>query len=189
MMINKKCAASIIALSALCSVASAAELAINGGFETGNFSGWTQFGNGGFTSVQGGGVEHTGSYGAFFGPVGSVGGIQQTIAASIGDVVTVSFWLHTFAGGTNFFSAVFDGATLMSVSNRATTLNYTQFTFAGITVMNNNPTLSFSFRHDPGYHFLDDVSVQTDDGPAVPLPTGAALASAGLALLGLRRRR
>ncbi len=188
MMINKKCAASIIALSALCSVASAAELVINGGFETGSFSGWNQFGNGGTTAIAGGGAQHTGSYGAYFGPVGSIGGIQQTISASIGDVVTVSFWLHTYGGGTNFFSANFDGATLMSVTNRAATLPYTQFTFANITVTNNNPTLSFSFRHDPSVHLLDDISVQTD-GSAIPLPTGAALASAGLALLGLRRRR
>ncbi len=188
-MMIKKCALSVIALCAACPAVLATELVVNGGFETGDFTGWTQFGNTGYSTVTGGGVQHTGSFGAYFGPVGSIGGIQQTISASIGDVVTVSFWLRTAGGGTNFFSANFDGATLMSVTNRATTLDYTQFTFANITVTNNNPTLSFSFRHDPILHFFDDVSVQTVDGSLVPLPSGAALASAGLALVATRRRR
>ena len=46
-----------------------ANLVTNGGFETGDFTGWTQGGNTGFTSVDFG-IGHSG-YGAKFGPAGS----------------------------------------------------------------------------------------------------------------------
>src|SRR5205814_9939401 len=67
----------------------------NGGFETGDFTGWTQFGNLGYTAVNTGsfsGVSpHGGTYEAHFGPVTTTGGIQQTVTANAGDTVTVDF--------------------------------------------------------------------------------------------------
>lgn len=189
-----RCVASVVATCVACGAASATELVVNGGFESGNLSGWTEFGLTGFPSVSSGffngeNIERSGVYGLLIGPPDFPGGaIEQIISASIGDVVTVSFWLHTDGSLPNYFRADFGGTTLMTVSNQATTQLYTQFTFSNISVTSNNPLLSFWFYHGSGFYYLDDVSVQLD-GPVIPLPTGAGLAAAGLGLIGLRRRR
>jgi hypothetical protein len=67
-----------------------AGLVTNGGFETGDFSGWTQSGNTAFTGVGSG--AHSGSWGARFGPIGSYGYISQTLATTPGWMYDLSFW-------------------------------------------------------------------------------------------------
>src|ERR1700693_6210131 len=61
----------------------AANIVVNGSFESGDFTGWTQTGNSGFSGVECPGVgfagPNDGACDAFFGPVGSVGGITQTL--------------------------------------------------------------------------------------------------------------
>ncbi len=189
-----RCVASVVAACVACGSAAATELVINGGFETGDLTGWSLFGLHGFPSVSSGffngeNIERSGAYGLLIGPPDFPGGgIEQIISASIGDVVTVSFWLHTDGSLPNSFRAELGGTALMTASNQATTQLYTQFTFSNIVVTNNNPLLSFGFYHASGFYYLDDVSVQLVSS-AIPLPSGAALATAGLVLVATRRRR
>ena len=135
----------------------------NGNFETGDFTGWTQFGNTSDTSVFTGTfatlAPHGGSHAAAFGPVGGAGGISQVIPCNAGDVVNISFWYAVDPGGTanNSFSAVFDGNTLVSFNNDTTNTGWTHFTF-GVIASVANPTLVFTLFNAPEYDYLDDIS-------------------------------
>src|SRR2546422_4407815 len=92
--------------------AHAAELVTNGSFETGDFTGWTQTGNTGFSGVECPGAPFAGpgdgNCDAFFGPVGSNGTISQTFATVVGAFYTIVFDFRPDGGVTSFFSAVWD---------------------------------------------------------------------------------
>src|SRR5262245_60755082 len=102
-MLNFKRAAVLAGLCVAAAGFASAQVVVNGGFETGDFTGWTQFGNTGFTGVQAGpfgGINpHGGQFHAFFGPVGSTGGISQVVPGTVlGGNYVLDFWLHNFGG-------------------------------------------------------------------------------------------
>lgn len=167
--------------------ASAAELITNGGFETGDFTGWTLV-DGGFT-----GVAPTppgkGTFAAFFGPVGQLSTISQTLATTAGDLLDISFFLENHAGsGPNFFSVALDGVELFSFNNFPIAL--TLDVDIPDVVAGDNSVLTFAFRHDPSFWYLDDVSVLSEPGP-VPEPATWAMMLVGMGVVGatMRRRR
>src|SRR5947208_2151183 len=63
----------------------------NGGFESGDFTAWTQTGDTSFSGV-GSFAASAGSFGAFFGPT-AAGGISQTFATIPNTAYEVSFSL------------------------------------------------------------------------------------------------
>jgi hypothetical protein len=167
------------ALAALLGLAGAAQatLVTNGGFETGNLSGWSPFGNTGFTGTATGVHAQSGSYGAYFGPVGSTGGIFQTLATEAGQSYDVSFWLRADPNTPNSFAFDWDGGVDEMVITNTPGFAYQQFSFT-LTASSALTDLRFVFQHNPAYYSLDNVVVTA----AVPEP--ATLALAGLALLG-----
>ena len=160
-----------------------ANLVTNGGFETGDFTGWTQGGNLGFTGVSGtfgGTPPHSGNFQAFFGPVGSDGSLTQNLATTGGGSFVIDFWLRNFGGTTTDFSVKWGGTTIYSVTNPPA-FPYTEYTF-NVTTSTNITALEFDFRQDPSYFLLDDISVNRaapDSGSTVVL-LGVAMMVVGL---------
>ena len=103
-----------LVLMMLPGLALSAPLVANGDFETGDFTGWTQSGNLGFTGV-GTSPVHSGTYAAFLGPVGSLGYLSQILTTSPGGIYDLSFWLENGGGTPNEFQVTW-GGTLNSIS-------------------------------------------------------------------------
>ena len=163
--------------------ARAVEILINGGFEAGNFTGWTQSGNTGFTGVACPGAPFVpeGNCDAFFGPVGSLGTLSQTFATQAGRTYLVSFDFASDGGTPSAFSASFGGVPLISLADLAAS-PYHPLSFL-VLASGPTTTLTFNFRDDPGFLNLDAVSV------SIPEPATLALLGIGMTGLLLRRRR
>jgi hypothetical protein len=110
-------------------------LIVNCGFETGNFSRWTQSGNTIASFVAGPGLlgdpldkPHSGNHFAVLGPVGSDGFLSQTFADTAGQVLRIEFFLANEAGTLNDFHASFDSDQLLSLTNDSAH-GYIDYTF------------------------------------------------------------
>jgi hypothetical protein len=152
------------------------QLLQNGGFEAGDFSGWTQSGNSEYCNVTAtASYAHSGSYGAEMGPAGSLGYLTQTIPTVAGQAYLLSFWLENIKGGTeNEFMASWNGAALVdSVNAAAHAWSQSQFVVIGL---DGTSTLQFGFRNDPAYFGFDDVSLT----PIAPPQFQSAVQAGGL---------
>jgi methionine-rich copper-binding protein CopC len=140
-------------------------LIVNGGFESGSFSGWTQSGNTGATGVDGGNV-HSGHFAAYLGPVGSDGFIAQTFGTTAGSTYVLDYWLEHDGGSPSDFYAQINGTTVPgSRLDSPPAFGYTEYTFSFVAT-GATTELKFGFREDPTYFHLDDVSVVPANGPA-----------------------
>jgi len=181
---RNKVGALAIAMAALFGPAANAAIVTNGGFETGDFTGWTQTGNASFNGVQcpGPASVFAGNCDAFFGAVGSPGGISQNLSTIAGEQYNISFAFDPDGGVPSTFSAFFGATQLISLTNPADSpfalMSFNAYATSGSTA------LSFNFRDDPGFAFLDAVSV-TD----VPEPVTLTIFGTGLVGVIVMRRR
>ena len=130
----------------------------NGGFETGNFTAWTESDTSGFTSVSSS-AAHSGTYGVAGGAYLTTGYASQSLATVPGQTYQFSFWLADAASGsTETFQASWNGTVVYSLSNPSSALGWSNKTFI-VTATSANTTIQFAMRNDPSYFYLDDVSV------------------------------
>jgi hypothetical protein len=143
------------------------ERIINGGFETGNFMGWTQSGNTGATGVSTATV-HSGQYSAYLGPVGSEGFLAQIFPTTAGATYILDYWLQHDGGSPSSFHAMINGVDIPgSVLMNPAAFGYREYTFT-FTAAGSQTELKFGFREDPTYFHLDDVSVNPMGAPGGP---------------------
>jgi hypothetical protein len=157
---------------------SVGQLVVNGGFESGDFTGWIQSGNTNYTFVTNAACNfvHLGTCGAVLGATPSQGSLSQNLPTSPGKNYALSFWLRNPTGGSlhkvgpNLFQARWNGGLILAQTNiTSSAWNEWQFT---VTATNLVTPLQFFFEDDPAFLALDDVSV-TELTPATNSTTAA----------------
>jgi hypothetical protein len=161
-----------------------ANLITNPGFETGDFTGWTNV-NGVVVGTFFGFAPHSGNFQA----ANTTGSLTQSVATTPGASYTIDFWLgHTVNSLPNSFSVSWGGVPLFSLTNQSS-FGYTEYTF-NATALTASTALQFGFVEPvgaSGIWFLDDVSVNPA-GVGVP-DGGSTVSLLGCALLGLAALR
>jgi hypothetical protein len=172
------------------------QLVSNGGFETGDFSGWNVAGHA--TSASNPSLYYgvdaadadTGTYGSYLGSEFSPLELSQTLTVAPSHNYTVSFSLANLGGPLqgfdNFFTLSIGGNTVFTEKN-ASASTYTNYSFSFDTnaAAPASELLLISSRNDASYFSLDNVSVST----ATPEPATVLLIVPALALLALLRRQ
>jgi hypothetical protein len=174
------------AAALLCTVAwnaKAVELVTNGGFETGNFSGWTHTDPSGFDNVGSDPLfAHSGNFHANLGASPASGHLSQSLTTVAGTAYTLSFFLANDItaglGPSTAFEVFWNGASVLSIPANAPPFAYTNFTLTGLLATGGATTLEFVYHHDNDFWRLDDVSVSVPEMAStiwLALPTFAAL--------------
>ncbi len=154
----------------------------NGGFETGNFNGWTLVGDGidgtiiydavvtagTFIDNSGPNFIHSGTYGAFLGDT-QIATVSQTLNTVPGQGYLLSFWLaNPVAGSVQQFLVNWNtnspGINQIYYLTNPPVLPWTNITLV-VTATGTNTTLQFGGENDPDGFGVDDVTLMPIPAP------------------------
>lgn len=143
----------------------------NGGFETGDLTGWSATSaaiHAGFLGLGG----QFGNYAADLGPTDSVQSLSQSISTAPGQHYTVSFFvLGDTEASSNVLDVTWDGVTLLAQTDIFGGL--TQYSFDVVGDLSSSATqLVFSYLDNGTGLFLDQVSVNPATSPATENAAG-----------------
>ena len=181
----------VLALSLLISQpAQAAPIVVNGGFETGDFSGWTLLGDPldlawDFVSADN---VHSGRYAAdmqaWTDPSARTT-MYQNLATTPGASYDLSFWLANDNFIPNAFTASWGGATVLALNN-SQGFSYMQHV-SKVVATGAVTELKFEFYQRDMYWHIDDIEVTRSSTPEPG--SSMLLFGMGLAVLAAARRR
>ncbi len=188
------------ALTVTMTLAAGQSVVENGGFETGDFSGWTLQGNTIiydtiYNAVEGldsgFDVVHSGNYGAFLGD-GQLASLSQILATFPGQLYLLSLWLDNPAQGAgqqfrlNWNTNATATTTLFSVANPPA-FGWTNLQFL-VLATGTNTTMQLQAENDANYFGVDDITVTPVPTPTIRTSTASGrdfqlscFATAGLA--------
>src|SRR5271157_652304 len=207
-----KRAALLLGFVGLFGLTARADIVLNGGFETGDFTDWTVTGADlGYTGVSSsacppGGVSdlctpHTGTYAAFFTEgleSGGATGITQLLTTTIGHSYTLDFWLETDVTDAGIHPSSFsvywntwDASGLVLAHSDPDVPPWTKYELSGLSAVSTSTLLHFDIFDNPDWMGLDDI-VLTDNTPGpedTPEPVSITLSALGLLWVGAARAR
>jgi hypothetical protein len=168
--------------------ATAGNIVQNCGFETGDFSNWTENAWG----IAGG--ANSGNLAASTGCVGDqcingfppVAPLSQVLTTTAGDSYSLQFAYTPDGGAYNELKVLWDGASIDDLVNEPSS-PYATYTVTDL-VGTGSDTLTFLGRQDPAFNRLDDVIVSDQVPSGAPEP-GTIFLMAGGIVLALASRR
>ncbi|MES2538090.1 MAG: PEP-CTERM sorting domain-containing protein [Pseudomonadota bacterium] len=184
MSILKNIVTTALLLLSVSAVTAHANLIQNGGFEEGDFTGWTHSGNLDHTEVRPA-HKHDGSLGAMLGAIDQDGFLSQALPTLIGQKYELTYWLYSDGKAASHFSTTVGGSVFFDQSG-IPFQTYTEYTFDFIA-SSTSTMLQFGFFNTLGFLGLDDISVVAVN--AIPEPETTGLLALGLMAVVLSRRR
>lgn len=173
-----------LSLMGLFAASARANIVTNGGFETGDFSGWSTAAAPAGSDFSVFAQPHSGAFSVkFSADAGQHDTMLQVLPTTSGQQYTLEFWVLNYGVGDDSLQVLWEGGTALDLTPVSTPLESWEFISVPLAATANGSELRFRVFDTISTVLIDDVSVQP-----VPEPATVAMTIIG-GLLCIRRRR